>query len=432
MSFNILHLSPHLGGGVGRVLNSFLPEFNKSKEFIHEVYCLDSINESSKKLLINYGVFFEELMHTNIKVLLNKISKIDILVIHWWNHPLLYEFLVKYKLPETRVIFWSHVSGNEAPQIFTKPLFEYSNKFVFTTPISYEVREVKDYSKEIFDDVWATSDFNQVENIVIKNTETFNIGYLGTLDFSKLHNNFIKLCSKIDIPNIKFIICGDGTHLNLLKEQVKEMKLEDKFIFTGFVSDIKEYLSTFSLFGYPLSKEHYGTCDLALVEAMYCGIVPIVFNNSMESFIVDHMKSGMVVSDEDSYIKVIEKLYKDKELRDTLSLGAKKEVRNRFLISKSINKWENIFLDVLKEEKEEKIWKGKYSGIQVKPYEIYLESLGSYSSFFEENQLEKIVELFESSLSWSSKTKGTVNHYSCFFDDVRLKDLVSLNEKVSK
>lgn len=423
----ILHLTPHLGGGVGRVLKSFFLEFKKNQNYSHEIYSLDSINSESKIFLEELLFPYKEFMYQKIDEILNKIKDIDILIVHWWNHPLLYEFLVKYELPKTRVVFWSHVSGNSAPQFFTKPLLEYPNKFIFTTPISYQVDEVSISNNIKFEDIWATTNFKQVKNIKIKKHDTFNIGYVGTIDFSKLYPNFVELCSKIEIPNVRFIICGEGSHLEFIKNQVKEKGLEDKFIFTGFVHNIKKYLSLCDIFGYPLNKEHYGTCDQSLTEAMYSGIVPVVFNNLMESHMVTHMQTGIIVSKESEYIDAILMLYNNKKLREELSFNTKKIVRKRFSIKYSIKKWERVFNKILKKDKTVKKWRGKYSGINVKPSQIYLESLGKYSLVFEENDFDKISNLYNSSMSWKSETKGTINHYNKFFKDKTLEKWLKLN-----
>ncbi len=426
MSFKILHLSPHLGGGVGRVVNSFLIEFKKNNNYFHEIYCLDTINENSKKLLKKEKINFKESISENISLLIKKIESIDILLIHWWNHPLLYEFLVKYELPKNRVVFWSHISGSYAPQIFSKTVFDYADKFIFTTPLSYDVEEVKNYEEDKFYDIWATSDFNQVKGFKKRIKDSFNIGYIGTLDFSKMYRRYIELNSKVDISNIKFITCGEGSDFNTLKKQVKVMNLEEKFIFPGFVENIKDYLENFDLFAYPLCSEHYGTCDLSLIEAMYCGIVPIVFNNSMEKYIVKHMHTGIVVSSEEEYINSIKLLYNDFSLRDKLSKNAQEDVRKRFHLNSSIKKWEDLFTQILKKDKTQKKWTGKYFGENVKPYEIYLESLGKYSLIFEENNKNEIKQLVNSSSSWKSNTKGTVMHYASFFEDNKLKQWVSV------
>ena len=304
----ILHISTHLGGGVGRVLTGYLKNVKTDHDFEHQIYCLDYINDSAKKLLNESGTEYQENAHENIQDLLNAITKTDIVVIHWWNHPLLLDLLVRYELPPCRVAIWSHISGNQPPNIFSVPLLDYPDLFVFTTPMSYLVDEVANYAdKARLKDIWSTGGLDHIRDVVKNEHDSFNIGYIGTVDYAKMYSNFVDMCAKIDIPNVRFIICGDGSQLEEMKQDVKSRGLDERFVFTGFINNISDYLSTFDIFAYALSSEHYGTCDQALAEAMGCGIVPVVFDNNMEKYMVS--QCGMVVASEDEYISSIMKLY---------------------------------------------------------------------------------------------------------------------------
>ena len=432
MNYKILHIAPHLGGGVGRVLLNYLEKTHYNINYNHYIYCLDTINDGAKAALLKNGISFDERMSCKQNALLELIALSDIVVIHWWNHPLLYEFLVKNELPASRVVMWSHVSGNEAPQIFTRALLDYPDYFIFTTPMSYQNREVVEYENDTqkLKDIWSTGGLEYVKDVKKKPHEGFNIGYLGTVDFSKMYLNFISMCSKIDIPDVKFIVCGSG-HIELLKEQAKELGIWDKFEFTGHIDDVAKYLEIFDLFGYPLNSKHYGTCDQALAEAMGCGIVPVVFGNNMESYMVHNRYSGIVVHNEKEYIDAILELYNNKRFKDRLGKKAKEEAGRRFSIKNMIFEWEIVFKELLTKEKTSKKWSGKYRGYDVKPHEIFLESIGRYSKIFEDSVLEEIKKIQLTSPSWQSKTKGTIHHYNEFFNDEKLKLWSEISEKKS-
>jgi glycosyltransferase involved in cell wall biosynthesis len=415
---NILHISPHLGGGVGRVLINYLTIANQKKDFTHSILCLDSINDTAKLSLEKNQIAYKENMANNDAVL-DEIAKADIVLIHWWNHPLLYNFLVKKTLPPSRIIFWSHVSGNEPPHLFSPALFEYPDLFIFTTPMSYLVHDVTNYSGDHakFRAIWSTGGLDHIKDVKANPHDRFNIGYIGTVDFSKMYPNFISMCAKIDIPDVCFIICGGGSHIEHMIAEVKQKNLQEKFIFTGFINNIEEYLSIFDLFGYPLSQNHYGTCDQALAEAMGCEITPIVFDNNMESYMVHNLYSGIVVRSEEEYIGAIKELYKNQRLNQRLAKKAKEEAFRRFSIEQTIIDWENTYREIMGTPKTIKKWRGNYSGEEVKPFEVFLESIGKYSTIFESDNDQKIIELSNSSLSWKSKTKGSVHQYANFFRD---------------
>jgi L-malate glycosyltransferase len=414
--YKILHISPHLGGGVGRVLTNYLKATKTSNKFEHKIFCLDTINQQAKDFLTYENITYKE--QISIDELLEEIAVCDIVVVHWWNHPLLFDFLVRFKLPPCRIAFWAHVSGNEAPHIFSHTLFDYPDYCIFTTPMSYLVHEVTSYQKThgIFRAIWSTGGLDHVKDISKKEHHGFNIGYIGTVDYSKMHPNFIDICEAIDIPDIKFIICGGG-HIEELQTEIAKRGLSDKFVFAGFVDDITPYLEIFDLFVYPLARNHYGTCDQALAEAMGCGIVPIVLNNNMENYMVHNMYSGIVAKDEEEFVTAIKEMHLNKGFRDRLGAKAKEEAFRRFSIDQTIKEWDYVFHKLLEKEKLFRKWSGKYSGKEVKPHQIFIESLGIYGEKFDKNDVEAIKDLAKKSLSWKSKSKGTAHQYLSFFQD---------------
>jgi len=424
----IVHIAPHLGGGVGTVMLNYLVKNKNNDSYEHSIYCLDSINNNAKKVLAKNSICSKELVSQTPEILLEAIASADIIVVHWWNHPLLFEFLVKNELPPCRIAFWSHVSGTEAPHIFSHTLFDYPDYFIFTTPMSYLVNEVTTYKKNhsVFRAIWSTGGLDHIKNIERKEHTGFNIGYIGTVDYSKMHPHFLKICSQIDIPDAKYIVCGGG-HIEKLQDEVALYGLEDKFKFTGFVEDISPYLEIFDVFVYPLARNHYGTCDQALAEAMGCGVVPIVLNNNMENYMVHNMYSGIVAADEEEFSSAVIEMYQNKGFRDRLSLKAKEEAFRRFSIEETIKEWDYVYFKLLERNKLVRKWGGKYSGMNVEPYQIFFESLGDYAQIFENGDEVKIQQLADKSLSWKSKSKGTAHQYATFFqEDLTLQKISNL------
>lgn len=436
MTNKILHITTHLGGGVGRVLLNYFEIAQRKSKYVHNIASLDYINENAIKKLDELNVDFKNNAAKNYEVLISSISLYDIIVIHWWNHPLMYEFLVKYTLPKSRVIMWSHVSGLYSPSNFTKPLFDYADRFIFTTPVSYDTKIVKGLSKtnrEKLGFIWSSGGFEHLKNIKKKEHAGFNIGYVGTVDYAKLHRDFLDLSNSINIDEANFLVCGGDEEESIKKEAVLK-RIDEKFHFFGKVDNVGEYLSDFDIFGYPLSPYHFGTCDQSLAEAMACGIVPVVFNNPMESNMVEHNKTGLIVSNKQEYKEAIEKLHNDKEFKNTLSKNAQEEAFKRFSLDKMVNKWEEVFCKCLLLEKSEKKWNGKYQGVCTTPLQIFIESTGELGRYFEdilfsqdievknkaEKKIKKIIKLTN---TWQSKTKGTLNHYLIFFKDYNLNNL---------
>lgn len=423
----ILHITPHFGGGVGSVLLNYLKISKSNPNFLHKVISFEYANDKALLTSQTTGFSLADEMSSNHELILKAIAEADIVLIHWWNHPLLYDFLIREELPPCRLIIWSHISGFHPPYIFTQKILQYPDIFVFTTPISLKTKEVlnlTDKQKKILRVVWSTSGIEKVKSVKAKKHPGFNIGYIGTVDYAKLHPNFLKICNKINIPDVKFIVCG-GPSEEAIKKEAEKLGIGGKFNFTGPVSDITRYLSMFDLFGYPLAPYHYGTCDQALAESMAAGVVPVVFENRMEKYMVKDGATGIVAKNEEDYVKSIQELYKNKRLRKALSIGAKGYALKTFSIDRMAQKWDAIFKEILVIPKNHKRWNIVKKNNRITASDIFLESLGSYGKVFidyldaksEDKKIKAIkgiAKLRESAI-WDAETRGTIHHYNHFF-----------------
>ena len=409
----ILHITPHLGGGVGSTILGYL---SQNKTFEHEIaafgYTMDYVLEKIESLNIPYtdNVTHEELI--------KKIPYFDIVLIHQWNSPLLMDFLVRNELPSCRVVMLGHNSGFDAPNIYTEKILMYPDIFAFTTALSYEavdVAELEDKSR-LFN-VWSTDGVDEYKDVETKKHKGFIIGYVGTVDYAKLHPDFLEMCKGIDfIPHLKFVVVG-GTHQKEIQAQADEMGIGDKFEFPGYVpkSTLIDYLETFDIFGYPLAPYHYGTCDLVLQIAMASGVVPVVFDNAMEKLFVKNNKTGLIVKDKKGYVQAIKDLYNNINWRKQLGKSAKIDAIKRFTLENLDNEWEKVFNEVLKYSKVGRKWDIDKENIT--HADVFLESLGHYGKDFQ----FKIMELAQVP-SWQTETKGSVHNYNyCFPNDFLLE-----------
>lgn len=398
----ILHITTHLGGGVGDTILGYLSKSSYYNEILSLGYTFEKTINRLKELNISYK---DHVSHNEI---INKIPEFDIILLHYWNHPLLYDFLVKSELPPCRLVIWSHISGLSLPNIYTKKLLDYPDIFVFTSPLSYKY--IPKTNTPLYN-IWSTCGIDNYLCIKKKPHSEFVVGYVGTIDYSKMHPEFIEICNKINVPNIKFVVVG---HPEAIENNVNE-----KFELAGFVNDLENYYSLFDVFGYPLNRNHYGTCDLVLQIAMASGCVPVVLNNPMELTIVKDRITGIVANNEDEYVEAIEMLYNNPDFRKRLSKNARKDAKERFSLKKLHDEWSKVFNKVIKYPKTTKKWDINKEEITYK--DIFLESLGEYGKPFIEDNEEEITNLGKQAV-WQSETKGTVHNYLSYFpDDYYLK-----------
>ena len=102
-----LPILPHLRGGVGAVALNYFSEVAQKGIFAHRVVCLDYANQQAVDTARKAGFSLEDNMSKRTPELLRLIKETDIVLIWWWNHPLLYDFLVRERLPACGLIIWS-------------------------------------------------------------------------------------------------------------------------------------------------------------------------------------------------------------------------------------------------------------------------------------------------------------------------------------
>ena len=153
------------------------------------------------------------------------------------------------------------------------------------------------------------------------------VGTVSRLCFEKgvnfLIEAFSDLIKKIDA---RLVIVGDGIERSSLERMTRELNIEDKVTFLGWVENPYKHLKSMDVFVLSSLYEGFPT---AVIEAMLCS-VPVVATKSvggMQELIRDGM-DGLLVPSEDTRAlsNSIYRLLKDKDLRGRLAKEAIKKV----------------------------------------------------------------------------------------------------------
>lgn len=441
VQLKVLHISPHLGGGVGSVIREYLKFEVETKTTSHSVIALDSLDQYSKDTMDSLGICWLENCYSQYSSLFSAISDADIVLIHWWNHPLLQELLMNVDFPDCRMIVWSHISGNAGPNSFGDFILEFADRFIFTTPLSFASPEIQMRTTSQIQEIgciWSTSGAENLikmsaREVSEKRDYSINVGYVGNLDYSKLHSEFLNICQEVQKLGASITVVGpfterfvaDLSNSNNLKELVA----------TGYVPERQKFelMQQFDVLLYPLSREHYGTCDQVIQEAMALGVIPVVLNNPMESLMVQHRRTGLVARNSQEIIDCIELLISDKAFRRELSMNAKNYARSKYSMAEMASAWKMEFDLISKSpKKSHKNLKNQF-GRKLEPNEVFTHSLGIYAGVFlrhksATSKVEKSVWAAQiASLSsvgrWASPTKSSATHYADFFtQDIWLRE----------
>lgn len=183
------------------------------------------------------------------------------------------------------------------------------------------------------------------------------IGILARLEKVKGHEFFIDMAKEVLDAGIKakFLILGTGSEEDNLKQKVKELKLGDSIIFTGFIQNVKDFVNIFDL----QINCSYGTeaTSLALLEGMSIGVPAIVTEYGGNPGVIKNGENGYLVPIKDSHAmaqKVI-KVLKDDALYEVLKENSIKIFNERFTSKVYTKNIEGVYDKVMSKEKEVKI-----------------------------------------------------------------------------
>lgn len=154
------------------------------------------------------------------------------------------------------------------------------------------------------------------------------VTFLGRLTFQKGPEYFVEAAKKIleKDNNVRFVMAGNGDMMNQLIRRVAELKIADRFHFTGFLQgeDVDKMFLLSDVFVMPSVSEPFGLVPL---EAMRSN-VPVVI--SKQSGVAEVLKHALKVDfwDVDGMADAIYGLLHYKSLSDTFIKEGKEEVEN--------------------------------------------------------------------------------------------------------
>lgn len=404
--YEILHISAHMGGGVGKVLSGVCSLAEKQKShFRHRILLLE---QPQKKHFIDLceknGVKVDVVL--NDEHIQEEMRRSDFVQLEWWHHPKMAELLNNFPEIPMILIIWCHVSGCNYPAL-PFGFVEKPDQFIFTSEYSLEnphwnKAQIKNIEKKTIV-INSSGGFDHLNNIELFHHQGFNIGYIGTLNYSKLDREFVDMYADIRIKEAKFIMVGDTANQEIIERRAKELDVLERFEFVGYVNNVYNELARFDIFAYPLNPKHFGTTENSLLEAMAIGLPVVVFNQSAEKYLVQHMETGLLAKNRQEFIDHIHFLYENPSERKRLGQNAKEYVRDKFSVQRTVDNLHASYAKMINSEKKVYSFKSIFGEY---PYEWFLSCLGEDKKLFLESKNSLLDDNFEKKNAIEKKVRN--------------------------
>jgi glycosyltransferase involved in cell wall biosynthesis len=339
----VLHVIPALSrGGPSRALLT-AASATSGADLEHVVVSLASPDAYMTRLVQLRGIDVHAA--PTPEALSRLIGAADVVQLHFWNSPALYELLGR-ELPPMRLLVWSHVSGEHPPQVLPRELLELADKVVASCDYTTELPGL-----EGLEVVPAVAGWDRVAHVEPRNRDGYTVGFVGKLDFAKIHPAFVSMCASVEVPHARFVVCGVGSALPALRRQAAELGIAERLELRGFVEDIGAALAEMDVLGYPLADGTSAASELALQEAMYAGVPPVVMDTGGPRRVVTDGKTGLVVDDPAGYAEAVASLHDRPEVRRRLGAAAREHAIRTWSPEIVAPRWTAIYDSLLSRRK---------------------------------------------------------------------------------
>ena len=144
-------------------------------------------------------------------------------------------------------------------------------------------------------------------------------------------------------PELRVLLIGDGSQEDRYRELAKKLDVEDRVMFTGFVSDMAPYYALMDL-GVNAS---FGTetSSLSLSEGMSAGVPALASNYGGNPRMINVGINGFLFPprDEKALANLLLLLYRDRQLLEDLSKGARRLYSEKFTADAMVQQLEGLY-----------------------------------------------------------------------------------------
>lgn len=337
MAPEILHITQQLSlGGAGKALEALARSAQHSR---HEVASLLPATPMARRRLNMQGIPLHE--QPSSARLAACISKADVVQIHFWNTPELYDLMTCEHT--CRLVIWSHVQGSTAPHILIPELASYSQALVHTGSTA-DPREItiKPASPDQF---LPRRDPPEVPHSLV-------VGIFGSLHSSRMCSEALDVFAQANCPDSQLRVVGKGDLIDRWQQQVCGLNLQKRVHFRGFATDVAAELVQMDVLLHLPRPDSFATADLALQEALLAGVVPVVLAGTPVSDLVEHNVDGLIATNLQQCTEHLQTLDTDRQLLQRLRSAAQTRAKQNLNPNRCVRAFEHLYEQICTSPKQ--------------------------------------------------------------------------------
>ena len=183
------------------------------------------------------------------------------------------------------------------------------------------------------------------------NSTSLTVGMISCFKPQKSPGDFIRVAALVNqvMPEVKFLLVGDGILRRSIETKIKKLKLQNNVILTGWRRDIPKILSTIDVF---MLTSLWEGLPITVLEAMITSKPVVITDTGGVSEVIQEGKTGFLVTPSDTK-KMAAKLIsilKDEGLRETMGQNAKAFLGPDFRFENMANSTQLLYESLLQKK----------------------------------------------------------------------------------
>lgn len=354
-------------GGAGRLLRYFLEKadrerFEYSVILPEDAALIPEIEALGIPVITAYGIADRSSAPEFQGFLTEKIKKLAPDILHTHSSRTGRFAGVEAKVP--RIILTKHCSDMPSPKLM---------KFPFKQMLAKEWKKTlhgaiatddsaadsiaaealpREKIKVIYNGAPALREVSETEKTALKSElsipdDAFVVGIFARVEKVKDHLTFVdaaRKCIERGLDKVYFLIVGDGSRIDTIRDAAEEYS--DRIKICGFLNDIAPLMNLCNVnVNCSVGTE---TSNLALLEGMSLGVVPVVSDLAGNKRIAEGCGIVCDRGDSDAFADAIEELYRDREKLKSLSVASKEKYLAKYTSERMAREVEEYYLSLLK------------------------------------------------------------------------------------
>jgi glycosyltransferase involved in cell wall biosynthesis len=165
----------------------------------------------------------------------------------------------------------------------------------------------------------------------------------GRLAEQKNIGSLIRSMPILDQSDIQLVITGDGPKRAALEQLARDLNIENKVSFLGWLPERKDVYTVYNSSDIFLFPSYYEGFGVANVEAMATGTPVIVNDIPVLREVVGDAGLFVDATEPRQLADAIRELYDNPELRERLGEKARKRARTHFPLAKTVRKYNEVY-----------------------------------------------------------------------------------------